>query len=128
MFTGIDFEKAIDYYRKGKEVIVLDRASVGKNGKSGYDTFPFEAIVKEPEVGEIYNGLVKTIQPFGAFVEILPGKDGLCHISKLANHRVEKVEDVVKEGDWLKVKVMEVDKKTGKISLSHKDAIEEGEE
>ena len=85
-------------------------------------------IVKEPEVGEIYNGLVKTIQPFGAFVEILPGKDGLCHISKLANHRVEKVEDVVKEGDWLKVKVMEVDKKTGKISLSHKDAIEEGEE
>ena len=48
--------------------------------------------------------------------------------SKLANHRVEKVEDVVKEGDWLKVKVMEVDKKTGKISLSHKDAIEEGEE
>ncbi len=87
-----------------------------------------EAIVKEPEVGEIYNGLVKTIQPFGAFVEILPGKDGLCHISKLANHRVEKVEDVVKEGDWLKVKVMEVDKKTGKISLSHKDAIEEGEE
>ena len=87
-----------------------------------------DLIVKEPEVGEIYNGLVKTIQPFGAFVEILPGKDGLCHISKLANHRVEKVEDVVKEGDWLKVKVMEVDKKTGKISLSHKDAIEEGEE
>ena len=84
-----------------------------------------EAIVKEPEVGEIYTGLVKTIQPFGAFVEILPGKDGLCHISKLADHRVEKVEDVVKEGDWLKVKVMEVDKKTGKISLSHKDAMDE---
>ena len=72
--------------------------------------------------------MYKRQQPFGAFVEILPGKDGLCHISKLANHRVEKVEDVVKEGDWLKVKVMEVDKKTGKISLSHKDAIEEGEE
>lgn len=47
MFTGIDFEKAIDYYRKGKEVIVLDRASVGKNGKSGYDTFPFEDIFKD---------------------------------------------------------------------------------
>ena len=97
-----------------------------ESGKAAKDAI--EAIVKEPEVGEIYNGLVKTIQPFGAFVEILPGKDGLCHISKLANHRVEKVEDVVKEGDWLKVKVMEVDKKTGKISLSHKDAIEEGEE
>lgn len=90
-----------------------------ESGQAARDAI--EAIVKEPEVGEIYTGLVKTIQPFGAFVEILPGKDGLCHISKLANHRVEKVEDVVKEGDWLKVKVMEVDKKTGKISLSHKD-------
>ncbi len=97
-----------------------------ESGKAARDAI--EAIVKEPEVGEIYNGLVKTIQPFGAFVEILPGKDGLCHISKLANHRVEKVEDVVKEGDWLKVKVMEVDKKTGKISLSHKDTIEEDAE
>lgn len=47
MFTGIDFEKAIDYYRKGKEVIALDRASVGKNGKSGYDTFPFEELFKD---------------------------------------------------------------------------------
>ena len=97
-----------------------------ESGKAARDAI--EAIVKEPEVGEIYNGLVKTIQPFGAFVEILPGKDGLCHISKLAHHRVEKVEDVVKEGDWLKVKVMEVDKKTGKISLSHKDAVDEGAE
>ena len=96
-----------------------------ESGKAARDAI--EAIVKEPEVGEIYNGLVKTIQPFGAFIEILPGKDGLCHISKLANHRVEKVEDVVKEGDWLKVKVMEVDKKTGKISLSHKDAVDEAE-
>ena len=75
------------------------------------------------KVGEIYNCLVKTITAFGAFVEILPGKDGLCHISKLANHRVEKVEDVVKEGDSLLVKVMEIDPKTGKISLSHKDTI-----
>ena len=82
-----------------------------------------EAIVKEPEVGEIYDGVVRTITAFGAFVEILPGKDGLCHISKLANKRVEKVEDVVKEGDRLLVKVMDVDKKTGKISLSHKDAV-----
>ncbi|MCI8404190.1 MAG: polyribonucleotide nucleotidyltransferase [Clostridia bacterium] len=97
-----------------------------ESGKAARDAI--EAIVKEPEVGEIYTGLVKTIQSFGAFVEILPGKDGLCHISKLANHRVENVEDVVKEGDWLKVKVMEVDKKTGKISLSHKDAVDEDAE
>lgn len=82
-----------------------------------------ELIVKEPEVGEIYDGVVKTITAFGAFVEILPGKDGLCHISKLANKRVEKVEDVVKEGQNFLVKVMDVDKKTGKISLSHKDAV-----
>ena len=82
-----------------------------------------EMIVKEPEVGEIYNGIVKTIQPFGAFVEILPGKDGLCHISKLDNKRVEKVEDVVNVGDTLLVKVMEIDERTGKISLSHKDAM-----
>ena len=80
-----------------------------------------ELIVKEPEVGEIYNGIVKTITAFGAFVEILPGKDGLCHISKLANKRVEKVEDVVNVGEYLMVKVMEIDEKTGKISLSHKD-------
>ncbi len=84
-----------------------------------------EAIVKEPEVGEIYNGLVRTIQPFGAFVEILPGKDGLCHISKLADHRVAKVEDVCNVGDRLLVKVMDIDQKTGKISLSHKDAVKE---
>ncbi len=82
-----------------------------------------ELIVKEPEVGEIYDGLVKTITAFGAFVEILPGKDGLCHISKLANKRVEKVEDVINVGERLMVKVMEIDEKTGKISLSHKDTL-----
>ncbi len=88
-----------------------------------------ELIVKEPEVGEVYTGEVKTITDFGAFVEILPGKDGLCHISKLTNHRVEKVEDVVKVGDMLEVKVMEVDPKTGKISLSHRDLMDDpGEE
>lgn len=81
-----------------------------------------EAIVKEPEVGEVYNGTVKTITTFGAFVEILPGKDGLVHISRLANRRVEKVEDVVEVGQKLLVRVMDIDPKTGKISLSHKDA------
>ena len=86
-----------------------------------------ELIVKEPEVGEIYDGIVKTITAFGAFVEILPGKDGLCHISKLANKRVGKVEDVVNVGEHLMVKVMDIDPKTGKISLSHKDAIKEEE-
>ncbi len=99
-------------------IFAVDQAS----GNAARDTI--ELIVKEPEVGEIYTGIVKTITAFGAFVEILPGKDGLCHISKLAHHRVEKVEDVVKEGEMLTVKVMEIDSKTGKISLSHKDTIE----
>ena len=74
-----------------------------------------EDIVREVEVGEIYTGLMK----FGAFVEVLPGKEGLCHISQLANHRVEKVEDVVQVGDQLQVKVVEIDDK-GRINLSHK--------
>lgn len=75
-----------------------------------------EAIVKEPEVGEIYEGKVVRIMDFGAFVELLPGKDGLIHISKLAKGRVEKVTDVVKEGDIVKVEVIEIDDK-GRINL-----------
>ncbi len=83
-----------------------------------------EAIVEEPEIGRIYKGVVKTIQPFGAFVEILPGKDGLCHISKLDRERVEKVEDICNVGDELIVMVMDIDEKTGKISLSRQDAMD----
>ena len=82
-----------------------------------------ELIVKEPEVGEVYDGTVKTITDFGAFVEILPGKDGLCHISRLDYKRVDKVEDYVNVGDKLLVKVIEIDDKTGKISLSHRDTM-----
>jgi len=78
------------------------------------------AIVAKPEVGEIYDGVVKSIMPFGAFVEILPGKDGLLHVSELDNRRVEKVEDVLKEGDHIRVKLLEIDPKTGKLRLSHK--------
>ena len=78
-------------------------------------------IVKEPEPGEIYVGTVTRIMQFGAFVEILPGKEGLVHISKLDQSRVEKVEDVVNVGDEIKVKVIEIDKQ-GRINLSKKDA------
>ncbi len=86
-----------------------------------------ELIVKEPEVGEVYEGTVKTITDFGAFVEILPGKDGLCHISELDYKRVDKVEDCVEVGQTLTVKVMKIDEKTGKISLSHKETMEKPE-
>lgn len=78
------------------------------------------AIVAKPEVGEVYDGIVKSIMPFGAFIEILPGKDGLLHVSEIDYKRIEKVEDVLKEGDHIQVKLLEVDLKTGKLRLSHK--------
>ncbi len=76
-------------------------------------------IVKEVQAGEIYEGKVVRIMDFGAFVQVLPGKDGLVHISQLANYRVNKVEDVVKIGDTLKVEVSEIDDQ-GRINLTHK--------
>lgn len=78
------------------------------------------AIVAKPEEGEVYEGIVKSIMPFGAFVEILPGKDGLLHVSEIDYKRIEKVEDVLKEGDKIQVKLLEIDKKTGKLRLSRK--------
>lgn len=78
-----------------------------------------EGIVKEPELGEVFKGPVKRILPFGAMVEIMPGKEGLVHISKLANHRVEKVEDVVNIGDEVEVVVAEIDD-MGRVNLAMK--------
>jgi len=86
-----------------------------------------EEITAMPEVGKIYNGLVRTIKDFGAFVQILPGTDGMVHISELANERVNKVTDILKEGDRVNVKVIEVDGR-GRIRLSRKAALAEGEE
>ncbi len=83
-----------------------------------------EEIVQEPEVGRIYSGRVSKIMDFGAFVEIFPGTDGLVHISQLAPHRVEKVIDVLKEGDQVMVKVISIDR-DGKIKLSRKEAMQE---
>ncbi|KKQ40542.1 MAG: Polyribonucleotide nucleotidyltransferase [Candidatus Moranbacteria bacterium GW2011_GWF2_37_7] len=76
-------------------------------------------ITREAVVGEIYEGKIVKIMPFGAFVEIFPGTDGLLHISEISNERIEKVEDVLKEGNMIKVKVKEINEQ-GKISLSHK--------
>jgi polyribonucleotide nucleotidyltransferase len=86
-----------------------------------------EEITAMPEVGKVYDGLVRTIKDFGAFVQILPGTDGMVHISELANERVNKVTDILKEGDRVKVKVIEVDSR-GRIRLSRKAALAEGEE
>jgi len=83
-----------------------------------------EDITEEAKVGKIYKGVVKTIKDFGAFVEILPGTDGLVHISELADKRVNKVTDILKEGDEVSVKVLEIDSR-GKIRLSRKAALAE---
>jgi polyribonucleotide nucleotidyltransferase len=83
-----------------------------------------EGIIEEPEMGKIYNAKVMRVVDFGAFVEILPGKEALLHISQISSKRVEKVTDVIKEGDVFPVKVVKIDK-AGKIGVSRKDAMAE---
>jgi polyribonucleotide nucleotidyltransferase len=97
----------VNIYASDKEV--LDKASAWIKG-----------IVQMPEVGEIYTGKVKSIQPFGAFVEFLPNKDGLLHISEIKWERLETMDGVLEIGEEVKVKLIEVDKKTGKFRLSRK--------
>ncbi len=83
-------------------------------------------IVDDPEVGKIYEGTVKRIMDFGAFIEILPGKEGLCHISKLSRQRIASVSDVLSEGQKVPVKLLEIDK-MGRLNLSYIDALEQNE-
>ncbi|MGI6466479.1 MAG: polyribonucleotide nucleotidyltransferase [Sphaerochaetaceae bacterium] len=85
-----------------------------------------KSIVEEPEVGRIYNGTVKRIMDFGAFIEILPGKEGLCHISKLSRKRVNNVNDVLELNQEIPVKLIEIDR-MGRLNLSYIDALEEQE-
>jgi polyribonucleotide nucleotidyltransferase len=96
----------------------------GKNAKDAEDAkLAVTGIVADPEVGRVYNGVVKRIMDFGAFVEILPGKEGLVHISKLSRERINVVTDVIKEGQEIPVKLLEVDK-MGRLNLSYIDAID----
>ena len=76
-----------------------------------------------PEVGEIYDGVVTKIMDFGAFVEIIPGKEGLLHISQIDNKRIEKVSDYLKQGDKVRVKLVKIE--NGKYSLSRKEVLKE---
>lgn len=112
----------IDIEDSGRVIIYAVDSASGAAAKKMID-----AIAKDVEVGEVYLGTVVRIMPFGAFVELLPGKDGLVHISKLANERVEKVEDVVNIGDKIMVKVIEIDDK-GRVNLTRKGLIPEKEE
>ena len=87
-----------------------------------------KAIVAVPEIGEVYEGTVRSIMPYGCFVEILPGKDGLLHISEIDWKRLETVEEAgIKEGDKIKVKLLDIDPKTGKYKLSHRVLLEKPE-
>jgi polyribonucleotide nucleotidyltransferase len=101
---------------------VLVASSDGASMQRAIDII--RGLTAEAEVGKIYRGTVRRVVDFGAFVEILPGTDGLVHISQLANERVRQVTDVVREGDVIDVKVLEVDK-SGKIRLSRKEALRE---
>ena len=109
----------VDINDDGVITIAAVKASDGEKAKA-----MIEAIVKEPEVGEIYYGKVVRLMNFGAFVNLTANKDGMVHISKMADHRIEKVEDAVQIGDMVYVKVIEIDDK-GRINLSMKDVKEE---
>ncbi|GHV93922.1 polyribonucleotide nucleotidyltransferase [Spirochaetia bacterium] len=96
----------------------------GKNTKDAEDAkVAVQGVAMDPEIGIVYNGVVKRIMDFGAFVEILPGKEGLVHISKLSRQRIAQVTDVVKEGQAIPVKLLEIDK-MGRLNLSYIDAID----
>jgi len=112
-----------------EEIENIGLVSVSSSNKESIDKAiaKIRAITSVPEVGEIYTGKVKSIMPFGAFVEIIPGKDGLLHISEIDWKRVEKVEDVLKEGEMITVKLVEIDPKTGKLRLSKKALMEKPE-
>ena len=109
------------------EVDGVGKVQVSAPNKDSIDAAlaKIKAIVAIPEVGEIYEGTVRSIMPYGCFVEILPGKDGLLHISEIDWKRLETVEEAgIKEGDKIQVKLLEIDPKTGKYKLSHRVLIE----
>jgi polyribonucleotide nucleotidyltransferase len=114
----------------GAEVNIENDGTVtiyGKNSESAEKALALvKAIVEEPEVGRIYTGTVKRIMDFGAFIEILPGKEGLCHISKLSKSRVNNVNDVLSVNQVVPVKLLEIDR-MGRLNLSYVDAIESKE-
>ncbi|MDR1739717.1 MAG: polyribonucleotide nucleotidyltransferase, partial [Bacteroidales bacterium] len=105
-----------------EEVGELGVVQIASANKAGIDQAleRIKAITTLPEIGETYHGVVKTLQPFGAFIEILPGKDALLHVSEISWGHVANVEDVLKVGDEIDVKLVGIDQKTGKMKLSHR--------
>ncbi len=123
---GKNIKALCDTY--GVKINVEDDGTVtiyGSSQKAAYDAKDAVlGIAEDPEVGRVYEGVVKRIMDFGAFIEILPGKEGLCHISRLSKTRVERVTDVVHEGDRVKAKLLEVDR-LGRLNLALVDALDE---
>ena len=119
----------------GATITIDEEDGVGKVQVSGPNKDTIDAalakikgIVAIPEIGEVYEGTVRSIMPYGCFVEILPGKDGLLHISEIDWKRLETVEEAgIKEGDKIKVKLLDIDQKTGKYKLSHRVLIDKPE-
>jgi polyribonucleotide nucleotidyltransferase len=112
-------DASIDIEDDGTIFIMADSQENGLRAKE-----MIENLTREVEVGEVYNGKVIKIMNFGAFVEILPGKEGLVHISKIADRHIDEVTDVLSEGDEIKVKVIKIDDKD-RINLSMKDVEED---
>lgn len=111
----------------GATIVIEEKDNMGKinifsNNQESMDgaIARIRAIVAQPEIGEVYTGKVKNIMPFGAFVEFMPGKDGLLHISEIKWERLENMEGVLEPGEEIMVKLIDVDKKTGKFKLSRK--------
>ena len=106
-----------------EEINGVGRIEIAGNNKKMIDDAMrlIKGIVAVPEIGEVYQGKVRSIMPYGAFVEFLPGKDGLLHISEIDWKRLETIEEAgLKEGDDIEVKLLDIDSKTGKFKLSHK--------
>lgn len=111
----------------GATIIIEEKDNMGKinifsNNQDSMNAAisRIKGIVAQPEIGEVYTGKVKNIMPFGAFVEFMPGKDGLLHISEIKWERLENMEGVLEPGEEITVKLIDVDKKTGKFKLSRK--------
>ena len=112
-----------------EEIDNIGRIEVAASNKASIEAAikMIKAIVAIPEVGEVYKGKIRSIMPYGAFVEFLPGKDGLLHISEIDWNKTEKVEDVFKLGDEVEVKLLEIDPKTNKMRLSRRVLLEKPE-
>ncbi|MFW5844535.1 MAG: S1 RNA-binding domain-containing protein, partial [Spirochaetota bacterium] len=102
--TNIDDDGTVTIYTK-------------ESGSGAQAKDAFMSLLEEPEIGKTYEGVVRRIVDFGAFIEFLPGKEGLCHISRMADHRVESVEDVLSMNQTVPVKIIEIDK-MGRVNLS----------